>query len=72
MALVLTAIMTSKISLMTIPTVSNLLSLLQEVLYQKELDTYKRTFLVKSKDAVAVFFNMLKRITITSLAKVVK
>ena len=72
MALVLTAIMTSKISLMTIPTVSNLLSLLQEELYQKELDTYKRTFLVKSKDAVAVFFNMLKRITITSLARVVK
>ena len=72
MALVLTAIMTSKISLMTIPTVLNLLSLLQEELYQKELDTYKRTFLVKSKDAVAVFFNTLKRITITSLAKVVK
>ena len=71
MVLVLTAIMTSKISLITIPTVSNLLSLLQEELYQKELDTYKRTFLVKSKDAVAVFFNILKRITITSLAKVV-
>ena len=71
MVLVLTAIMTSKISLITIPTVSNLLSLLQEELYQKELDTYKKIFLVKSKDAVAVFFNMLKRITITSLAKVV-
>ena len=72
MALVLTVIMTSKISLMTILTVSSLLSLLQEELYQEELDTYKRTFLVKLKDAVAVFFNMLKRITITSLAKVVK
>ena len=72
MALVLTVIMTSKISLMTILTVSSLLSLLQEELYQEELDTYKRTFLVKLKDAVAVFFNMLKRITITSPAKVVK
>ena len=70
-ALVLTATMRLKTFLMTIQTVSRLI-LLQDELYQAELDIYKRTLLVESKAVVVVFFTILERITISSQAKVVK
>ena len=69
--MVLTAIMRLKTSLMTIQTSSRLI-LMQDELYQAELDIYKRTLLVKSKAVVVVFFTILERITISSQAKVVK
>ena len=70
-ALVLTAIMRLKTSLMTIQTNSRLI-LLQDELYQAEQGIYKRTLQVKSKDVMVVFFTILERITMISQAKVVK
>ena len=70
-ALVLTAIMRLKTSLMTIQIISRLI-LLQDELYQAKLDIYKRTSLVKSNHVVVVFFTILKRITTPSQAKTVK
>ena len=70
-ALVLTAIMRLKASLMTTQIISRLI-LLQDELYQAELGIYKRTLQVKSKDVMVVYFTILERITISSQAKVVK
>ena len=70
-ASVLTAIMRLKASLMTTQIISRLI-LLQDELYQGELDIYKRTLLVKSKHVIVVFFTILKKITTSSQAKAVK
>ena len=70
-ALVLTAIMIFKTSLMTIQTNSRLI-LLQDELYQAEQGIYKKTLQVKSKDVMVVFFTILESITMISQAKVVK